>query len=357
MKRGLWLILWAWMRGTLWAQCAIPFVENHRWGLIHPETAETLCLPKYEYLKPMNNLWVYRHGTKYGVLSPNLDTLSIPKFSVIYMLNDTACLAYFNSAYTLYFWQDSTKNLIFEVDTILQVEGNYFIAQKGERLGLMNLQGEWLVPPVYDELQLKANAFIAYREHSNPIYMEISGKPLLKRVYEEVSFFSEGMAYVRKDGLCAFVDTTEQWKTDLAYQDAQPFSEGLAAVEKNDRWGFINAQGQIKIPLVYDYVYSFENARAMVQFKGKWGVINPNGKIIIPFIHDELQPYHHGTYKARFKHLWGLINEQNEWLIEPQFSDIKPYGCNYWLGITPDKKEFLLNSQGKIVHLLIDKVW
>ncbi|WP_259301060.1 WG repeat-containing protein [Bacteroides oleiciplenus] len=134
-----------------------------------------------------------------------------------------------------------------------------------EKCGLINDKGEFVIPPIYDNMLYSGGANVAvnigFKEHER---YETSGK--------------WGVA-----------DLDNHILISPKYTDIYPWENGLYAVEFQKRWGVIDLSEKVIIPFEYDWIsWSDQYGWITALLQGKYGCITLEGEIIIPFIYDEM---------------------------------------------------------------------
>lgn len=195
------------------------------------------------------------------------------------------------------------KNVEKQVDYSLyydkEVDANGMrIARQAGKWGLMNTNGFYSVPLIYDSILPAGNSKL-YPTKKNGKWGFIDGGgiekvPLIYNAIVKPFGYAGSYATVVEHGRQFEIkengSVLRVSELTGGYDITQPFSEGLACVYKrySDRygdayWGFIDKKGTVIIPLVYDLAYSFKEGLAYVKAKGGYyGFIDKKGKIIIP---------------------------------------------------------------------------
>jgi len=103
-------------------------------------------------------------------------------------------------------------------------------------------------------------------------YADINGNIVIPLVYDDGLAFSEGFTAVRKGNSWIFLDSTGKQIFDSRYEDAQNFHNGVAAVMKNDRYGYIDITGKVMIDFQFYNAHNFSEGLAPVSNgKNLWG--------------------------------------------------------------------------------------
>ena len=134
-----------------------------------------------------------------------------------------------------------------------------------EKCGLINDKGEFIIPPIYDNIKYNGGANIAvnigFEEHES---------------YEE-------------SGKWGVIDLNNNILIPLKYSEIYLWENGLYAVEFLKKWGVIDISEKIIIPFEYDWI-SWSDQYGWIQalLQGKYGSITIEGEIMISFIYDDM---------------------------------------------------------------------
>lgn len=169
-------------------------------------------------------------------------------------------------------------------------EGRIPVA-KGERWGIINLKGNYIINPQFDYIRLDGDNYL-----------------------------------FRKDDKYGWCDKDGKYIINPQYDIAYPFDGGN---------------------LASFYIYDREN-----RYDEKFGYINKKGETVIPAQFDEIASpfWNNGLAIAAMEDDLGLINEKGQWVINPQFADIMPYGDMYVIkdnslncGVINAKGQYVVN--------------
>lgn len=126
-------------------------------------------------------------------------------------------------------------------DTISRIsyeyKENYWLVKLKDKYGVLNNDGNELLPVIYDEVRVGWNID---GELLPTIYnsIRISG-------YNERWYSPEKEILVCIDNKCGFIDKNYQLFTELKYQNAFPFILGFSIVKTHDgKWGYIDRKGR-----------------------------------------------------------------------------------------------------------------
>lgn len=130
--------------------------------------------------------------------------------------------------------------------------GGYACVQRGEKYGIINKRGRFILPMKYENKKHRPSAYV----------------------------FHEGLAMVEKDGKLGFVNTKGKVVIPIQYESAFHFSEGLAPVSTENAWGYIDKENNQIIPFMFGPCSTFEYGRASVIYDNETYNINTSGQCV-----------------------------------------------------------------------------
>ena len=169
--------------------------------------------------------------------------------------------------------------------------------------GFINRQGKVIIPIIYENsdaacldfddscLNLDGRSTVWVILNDKCGFIDKTGKEVITIKYDNLFCFEEGLAGAKLDGKYGFINKSEEIIIPFKYENASDFSEGLAAVQLNGKYGCINKSGVVAIPFKYDYIFDFSNGMASVKLNGKCGFINAVGEVVISIKYDQIFYY------------------------------------------------------------------
>ncbi len=214
----------------------------------------------------------------------------------------------------------------------------------GYKLGFINLQNEWVIPPSY---QVLGEAY-------------------------KFQYFQNGVAPVAQNGKWGFINAQNQLVVSCQYGQVKPFAEGRALVSLSSStlqtpWQVINLQGKVifelpkdatpidsrfwegalrirqpqgisylnvlGMPIGKEYfaeAQNFQGGLAQVALQEddnlKWGVLRKNGTWTVPpqyeFVGKFFERFLKDAFIATLNGKTGLVNAKNQILIPFEYEDI-----------------------------------
>lgn len=120
-------------------------------------------------------------------------------------------------------------------------EGRAAVETK-EGYGLIDLAGNFVIEPRYDDIEWDGNVAIVTMEGQSGLYSR-EGEPLTGLIYDQVLPASEGMFPVRKNGKYGYIRRDGVMAIRPRFDDAFGFRDGFARVSNGDSHFLIDRQG------------------------------------------------------------------------------------------------------------------
>ena len=181
----------------------------------------------------------------------------------------------------------------FEYDRFDNGLSSYIIATKNKKQGLLNSEGEIVVPCLYEDLRyaLFHNQRMSVKRNGKYGFVDEKGEEVIPCVYDYAFNFCDNIdvTVVESDHLGAIINKEGMLITPFKYKNCGGFKDGipLAIAEIDGVMGCIDTRGKEAIPFVYSDMTQWSKGFINVCINGKWGCIDKKGRIVIPCIYDK----------------------------------------------------------------------
>lgn len=276
-------------------------------------------------------------------------------------------------------------------------------AQYGELWGYKNLDGEWVIEPVYDGVNFFTNngtsivvkdgeALIIDKsgalKNKVDFKQEITGAGNKTNFYLQndfvngkimISWSSDGWdeeyAFMDEEGKITYFPDNLRLGSDEATQIMVDKGWYCVYDEYQDKYGYIDGNMNWIIPAIYDDIKPMSvNGMIPVKTEDGWGYLNENGEMVIP---PELLSVDSGSaialYNAKYNEAglfgsnglapvrrgekWGFINEQGEDVIEFRYDEARGFGGSDIAAVRIDDKWGCIDAKGReVIPLEYDTV-
>ncbi|MEM9120704.1 MAG: WG repeat-containing protein [Cyanobacteria bacterium P01_F01_bin.56] len=163
--------------------------------------------------------------------------------------------------------------------------------------GLMNPQGEIVVRPRYDYIDIQSGCLAVIVEGNRYGAIDLDGNVIIPPTFSYIGDFSEGLAIAQKiaNEKYGYIDSRGKFVIDpiqeisyppsnsgnLEFPERRNFYDGRALYKNRDgKYGYINRAGEIVIAPVFDEAFPFEDGVAKFKNSDSWGYLDISGTII-----------------------------------------------------------------------------
>ena len=171
--------------------------------------------------------------------------------------------------------------------------------QKDGKYGLLDMQGEIICEPLYDNIRPLRNGNVIVCKEKSWSLINRQGEILKNLEYDTIREFVDGFAIVALGGKKGIIDESGNVLGELKYDMIMPleytsryneedkFAEYFEAYV-DGKWGFLNKQGKEMSPFVYDDIKmrDFEGGFVRVCKNGKWGYVNDKCEEMCEFVYE-----------------------------------------------------------------------
>lgn len=222
-----------------------------------------------------------------------------------------------------------------------------------DRYGIINKNGNLLVPPYYSEIVLVNKGgkdfWIVSQNYKKGVFL--NEELIIPEIYHSIDFVGESIDCVLSNcGHRKSIKYNLSGKVVVSYCGAtitipQDFfialesSIGLFRVKDNEgKWGILNCEKEIVVPPKYDFIGEFERGYAIVgngdfvsflnenselyRASVKYGLINLKGEEVVPLENDDITLFDNGYIGFMKDGLWGLMSASLSLVVAPAFSSI-----------------------------------
>ncbi len=310
-------------------------IDRH-WGMIDPTGRMVVEATYFQLLGFAEGLFRFRSGpqgmwgiadtTGTVVLSPQYINITIPEDGVSRiksadgegLIDDRGRII----AEAVHKRVRATNNQTCWVET---ADGKY---------GLIGFDGNWRIPPRFDELQRASDGVAIVREGTRFGLVADDGRVLIEPQYAGLRFYSEGLVSFSRDGeTWGYLDSLGAVVIEPRYSWCGRFSGGMAwfnegGTQREDLvttggvWGWIDTSGNVVIePRSFDLVGTFQGDLARVTRHGLRGVVNRSGEFVAEPLYDYAEIVN-GLIHVRDKTTWGFmfdgyINSEGQFIWHP----------------------------------------
>jgi hypothetical protein len=317
------------------------------------------------------------HEIPCGVSKSVLVTVSFMLFAIASIAQETSTRLYRFQKNGLWGFVNSRKDTIIKArwEKVEAFHKNKaLVTHKGKR-GMIDLKGDYLIPPVYDKIgEVSREGIVGVVRNDSAGYINIDSGVMISPIQWNSAYpFSGGYAKVGKNNLYGMINTTGVLVCPLEYTEIDDIFDGMIKIEKDGKFGFLDSTRTVAIPVIWPYAKYFQEGFAVVLTKnhnygfidkkgrlvielekgmipddfngglsgvvrdGKTGFIDSKGKWIIPIQWEGAFPFYGGHAGVKRNGKWGFIDKSGKVAIDFIFDEVRPYRDGTAEGRTKDR--------------------
>jgi hypothetical protein len=202
-------------------------------------------------------------------------------------------------------------------------------AKKFGKWGVIDLRGNWLLAPQFDQLNVKDDGTLLVSQQGKLLTLDGNGKPLPEDRPAAIAPSSEGLTSACQALRCGFADQAGNWVIAPQFDYAFAFSEGVARVVKNGLIAYIDRTGRYLTPeppanAAAPWLWRPDSMRDAHSNNGGvvYGYIDRSGKFVIPPVFSRLGDFSENLAPAQSYGdggSFGYIGPEGNWVIPPLF--------------------------------------
>lgn len=196
---------------------------------------------------------------------------------------------------TMYFINKSKYD--FEIEKVTEI--NYNIIYKDNKYGVINRNGDVIVEPVYNIIQIpnpSKDVFICMGEYNSN-----------EKEYE-IKVLNE-----RGEELYQDYENIQAIPTETTY-DGIPFEKTVLKYKKDDKYGLLRIDGKKVTDPIYDQISAilYKEGMLLVKQGDHFGVININGKLVIPVEYENITVDNYYNKETLYKTTGFIVSKKSD---------------------------------------------
>ena len=287
-------------------------LENNKYGVINNK-GETIIEPSYQ---------------EYIVIPNSGKDIFLCTYDVDYD-NNTYKTKALNSKneeiFTDYSQIEAISN--YDENNNITYEQNALKVQKDGKYGIIDINGNELLPCEYDDLySLKNtdNSIIIEKDEKKGL-VDSTGKKVIDTIYKDIlplgDDYKLGYIVVDENNNYGVVDCNNQEVLEPQYEDIKSMTDdGKYIVKENENWELVNKDGTVNEITALenaDDVAGIKLGNIIIENNNKFGVINQDGDEIVSTDYDDIKFAFTDTFIIEEDGKYGLANSENKIVIDP----------------------------------------
>ncbi len=346
---------------------------------------------EYEEIQTYFNFLLGKKGSEYWLYERgNGKTTSLGRLDGARLTHNGMLITEKSGSYFLPLSKDPDR----PYQLLSENKGNYLLAKESTGYGIINVEGDYVMDPVVDQLEhtrgdyfygfdqnqyllikgdevksdVAYNSYHKITKEGDLLLEYIHGK--LRRVMEEDGILLDavGMESVRLVGEDLFNVKFRENKLGLLGKKGwqvqptpgldwiRPGSEGLFPAGKGDRTGFVNSSGNWVIEPQFSETGIFSEQISKYRNTLAWGLVGIDGRIISEPKWDEIKDFSAGIAIAKANGQFHLLDKNGEVLNESGFDRICRLKEGFFLVEKAGKQGLLDNSGAELLPIEFENI-
>lgn len=248
-------------------------------------------------------------------------------------------------------------------EALPEAQETMLLVSSAGKTGIVAGNGKWLLPPVYDTIELKWKTCLVLRQQGKMTYADTDGKLLLPLQFEDAGILDDTHFDVKTGGKWGIYSTAENRLLIPAMYESFDYCGGCGRkgdylfAQKNGKWGIIDFNNNVLMPFEYEHAHAFMRSDNWVQcFKKQGHEVTINLKTKKEYTapeYTDMTITGNSLLKAQKNGKYGLINEDGVTIADFIYDDITDaYGETErgpYLQVTKNGKTGILREDGKVM--------
>lgn len=269
---------------------------------LHKFSAQIYSLASYPYLITKNKI-----TGKYGLVDTNENLLAEEIF-------DDAAPEYFGAKEYVYLRKKGKATIFNKKDGKLYPNSFKYLtplfndlfsvySDKSKKSGIVNLQGELIVPQEYDFIQnfsISGKDFIYLKNEKEEKFLNKDLKNILEENTQIIAFYPDQLIIKKQENYYTFSVTdgsVSVMKDIVSIKEQEPhffnifnlYSKPVVCRNSSNLYGIMDEKGKEIVPFIYDDIIAFENSEneIVVKKQDRYGVSNFQNEPLKDIIYDK----------------------------------------------------------------------
>jgi len=245
--------------------------------------------------------------------------------------------------------------------------GKVFVRKKGEKWGLVDREGTFLLEPQFFEVKVQGERhalvcvlkkeYISGSDKKQSVrkwgVVTPDGKVVVPLTFRAIYYQAPPhhdlvvLCDEKKSGLYNVRTLTTILPVDFGA--VYPWGNNLYAAWSGKYVGLVNHAGEWCLDhssMIKYLPHTLQNGCGAIRTESGVGLISDNGEIVLPCEYEDVGFFSEGLVPVKQGGVWGYVNLEGEWLVPPQYEEAGAFR-NGLAAVRQDGKVGLIDKQGK----------
>lgn len=204
------------------------------------------------------------------------------------------------------------------------VAQSFFPVKLNKKWGLINKQGELVLPPEYSAIdEFDEYGYAVMQRNGMVGLLNEAGREVLAARYDDIKVLDHDLIAVMDLGEWMVINLEGETILDKGYTKVEVWRGDYLAFQQNGKWGVVTKHGQQVVPPRFDEVYQ-EGDQFFITRKGDLlGVIAARGQMVLENEASEVRIFNDSLLFYRLGRDWGAVNNRGREIIPAKYKSFR----------------------------------
>lgn len=225
----------------------------------------------------------------------------------------------------------------------------YAIMQKSGGVGMLNKFGFEVIPPLYNDIKVLDSTLIAVMDQGEWMVINLDREIILNKGYERIQIWDRQYLAYMENGKWGVVDKNGRVISEPIFDDLQLESKDLFLTTKNDKIGLLSADGTEILENVAEEIKVFNDSLYFFKKGSHWGAVSHQGNIVIPSRYDNYKKVSDSFIKLMANNKFFIYSTACKNIItQGQYDDYYSFSKRYVI-VKKDRQLGLIDWCGRMI--------
>jgi hypothetical protein len=223
-------------------------------------------------------------------------------------------------------FSDAGKQMTaFSIDSISNYKKNFAIIYQNTSQGLLDVQGDVRVQPVYREMKIEDDGSVFHRDIDEWSFLDGQNQLLYKKNADIIKPIDKNLLQVSVSGAVQLTDDALKPISNSVFASLDDFHGDVAAYSTSGKYGIARRNGTVVLSARYDKLvrdHDFFLAGLSMGEKESWTLLDKDGNALSSKSYEQILPYTGRIFPVVNRKFWGALDENGKEVIACAYDSI-----------------------------------
>lgn len=244
----------------------------------------------------------------------------------------------------------------------------YFIVVANEKYGIVDLEGNVICEPIYDEIVSEmtlqqndsAHTCFVVQKGEKAGVIDLEGSVKIPFLYSRIAYFNDSLVSVSKNGLSALMTYDHRKIFDFVPYSYKYISGNLMVIsDSTRRVGLMNFEGELLGPIAYTHLETVVEGKYFKVYNGvKEGMINAKGEVILMPVFANVKYYSPNFFAVKSGGaigLYGFADSTGQIIVDFKYEKVKEVLDSFVVVRLNDKFGVVTTNGEEVIGTIYDQ--